>query len=70
MKFTDGNWLLRQGVPSAEHEAALHNVLSRLTRRSLDSTPAWLAWYAAEGRQQYPAPDWTAWREEVLRTED
>jgi hypothetical protein len=62
--------LLRQGVPSAEHEAALHNVLSRLTRRSLDSTPAWLAWYAAEGRQQYPAPDWTAWREEVLRTAD
>lgn len=61
--------LLRQGVPSAEHAAALHNVLSRLTRLSLDTTPAWLAWYAGAGHRQYPAPDWTAWRDEVLRAE-
>lgn len=62
--------MLRQGVPNAEYDAALHNVLSRLTRQSLDTTAAWLAWYAAEGHLQYPAPDWAAWREELLRTED
>jgi hypothetical protein len=61
--------LLRQGVPGAEQEAALHEVLGRLTRLSLDSTGAWLAWYAGAGHRQYPAPDWTAWREELLRDE-
>jgi hypothetical protein len=61
--------LLRQGVPGAEQEGALHEVLSRLTRLSLDSTAAWLAWYAGAGHRQYPAPDWAAWREELLRDE-
>ncbi len=61
--------LLRQGVPSAEYEAALHNVLNRLTRQPLDTTAAWLTWYTDEGRIQYPAPDWAAWRAEMLRDE-
>jgi hypothetical protein len=53
-------------VPSAEHEAA-HNLLTRLVHLSLDSTVACLARYAGEGHRRYPAPDWTAWRDEAER---
>lgn len=61
--------MLRQGDHRAEVETVLHEVLSRLTRQSQDSTAAWFTWYAAEGHLQYPAPDWATWRAELLSDE-